>query len=232
VDVLQDGCNGRVTSERNAPSEQLVGNNSQGIDVTAEVDLDPLGLLRAHVLGSADHLTGRGDAASRTILFRDTKVHESHHTMGITHDVGGLEVSMDDAGVVNCLQTLGQLDGHVIRFVYRGNTSFLQYFLQVDSLDKFHGNIEKPSVFAVVMDGAYVSMTNFAREFYLEPEALRHLGILSVIGTEDFYGNPLVEGAITDLVNRTHPATAQGTFDLITGVQEYAGAQLGSNGGR
>src|SRR5207247_6349274 len=76
-----------------------------------------------HVLGSAHEVLRVGAPAARCgnvaagkdrQLFRDAEVHQAHDALGIDHQVGGLEVAMDDACLVDGLQALGGLEGQLV----------------------------------------------------------------------------------------------------------------------
>ena len=46
-------------------------------------------------------------------LLRDAEVHQAHDAARVAHEVGGLQVPVDDAGLVDGLQPLGDVDAGV-----------------------------------------------------------------------------------------------------------------------
>ena len=101
--------------------EQIVQNQPERIDVGALVDVDAFGLLRRHVFDGSDdgpvdsgidirrrhfevaddrvrprhRLTGRSAGRSS-----DAEIHDHRLVVGVEHDVGRLQIAVDDAGFV------------------------------------------------------------------------------------------------------------------------------------
>ena len=96
----------RRAAERQLAREQLIENHSQAVDVRAAVDAVrlALGLLRAHVRRRAEDLAVDGHRYVCGLPLGQAEVHQLRLTVFIEHDVGGLDVPMDNAHLVGVLQ--------------------------------------------------------------------------------------------------------------------------------
>ena len=98
LEMLEERGEGRVAHEGSLPREQLVDDDAQGVDVAARVERLATDLLRAHVLGSSHHHADGRDLGDRLALeaLGDAEVHEPYDAAAVAHDVGRLEVAVDD----------------------------------------------------------------------------------------------------------------------------------------
>ena len=69
---------------------------AQIIDVTAEIDFDPITLLRRHERRRADAHTRGGDADLRDIALGEPEVADLHQAIAANHQIVGFDVAMDD----------------------------------------------------------------------------------------------------------------------------------------
>ncbi len=100
---------GRVAGERQASREHLVEHHTPRPDVATRVDGLAAQVLRSHVdRGSAGELGSR----ARFVTLRhqrQTEVHDAHRALGVDDDVAALDVAVDDAPLVRCLEPSRQL---------------------------------------------------------------------------------------------------------------------------
>ncbi len=185
----------------------------------------PLRLLGRHVLRRAHDVAGGGHRLPAPAL-RDAEVHEARHPVLVAHDVRRLEVAVDDPRLVDGLQALRHLDGHVVALGGRQGALVAQDVLEVDPLDELHRDVEEPAVLAVVVDGADVLVADLAGETDLALEALRHLRVLREVGPQDLDRDHLVEAAVARLVHHPHPAAADRLQDLVAAVEQDARSQI------
>ena len=99
--VLIGNRDSGVTFEWRATCEQLVEQNTGGVEVGAGVDTLAAGLLGREVLGGADD-AGGGCLRGRVVAdgAGDTEVHHLHAVTLHDHDVGGLDVTVHDTRAV------------------------------------------------------------------------------------------------------------------------------------
>ena len=98
-----------------AASHHLVEHRAKAEDVGPAVDRAPLGLLGRHVRRRADRraLVGERDRprGRRVVIWleqlRDAEVEHFHVAGRRDHDIGRLQIAMDDAGAVSFRQRVG-----------------------------------------------------------------------------------------------------------------------------
>src|SRR5882757_4232950 len=100
-----DGSNGAAV-ERRHTGQHLVQNDAQGEQVGAGTMRLAHDLLRSQIGGSAHNPPRPGNLGGEA---RDTEVAELYLAFFGDHDVGGLDVAVDDAGVVRAAQSGGQV---------------------------------------------------------------------------------------------------------------------------
>ena len=103
-------------TERSVPGQQFVHHGAKRIQIAARSHLQPLYLLWRHVTGAAGnaidarHLRPRHDG--------DAEVDDAHLVVRGEHDVGRLDVAMDNATAVRIVQSTRALEGqfhHIVR---------------------------------------------------------------------------------------------------------------------
>ena len=104
LDVQHEHVHGVLGVERLAAGDQLVEDDAERIEVGFVGDVAfALALLRRHVGGGADGAVGGGQGGDVEVL-GDAEVGELERAVGQDHEVGRLEVAVDDAGLVGVLQ--------------------------------------------------------------------------------------------------------------------------------
>ena len=98
-----------LTTKQFAAGEHFVKHRPKAIQVAARVQRGRIDLLRAHVLRRADGFTEPGQRRHGVELFGDAEVHQRNRSILAQHDIGRLDVAMDDALRVHHTQALGDL---------------------------------------------------------------------------------------------------------------------------
>jgi hypothetical protein len=129
------------------------------------------------------------------------------------HDVLGLQVTVDDTGVVGHRERLRDLDDHAEgglqgRFI-------LQPFPERSPLDDLHDDTAQLTGFHDVMDGDDVGMVQSRGRLRFSLEAVHRNGMLEGGLRQELHGHASPETRILRLVDRTHPAFAEFGGDLV-----------------
>ena len=137
-DVLKQLAGGRVGVERRRPTEQLVQQNADRVEVRPDVDFVAASLFRRHVLGGAHHVIvvgvvrGGDGAGEAEVGQHRLPVHP------IDHDVAGLDVAMDQPLAMSCSQTLEHLIDDGESFFARQLRRAMQPLGKRFALNKLH----------------------------------------------------------------------------------------------
>ena len=101
-----------VDLERQPPRDHLVENDSQRPEIGAPICLLTDRLFRRHVGGSSENRGRLGEFGAIGKL-RQTEVHNFDRALRCDHQVGTLDVAVDDVLLMGRLKTLSGLDGDV-----------------------------------------------------------------------------------------------------------------------
>ena len=110
------------TGERQAPGQHFEEHDTERPDVRAFVGALPDDLFGCHVRDRADRRSGAGDGGL-TGQLGETEVDELHVAASRHHDIGGLDVAVNDAGIVRCRETARDLRDDGRRFVEAQRTA-------------------------------------------------------------------------------------------------------------
>src|SRR5215510_13217801 len=123
--------------ERLLPAEQFVHDEADRVDVRAWRDLPSGDLFRRHVAGRpgehlvlAQFLDQRGEA----------KISNADSPAAIHHDVGGFQVTVDDAQFVSGSQSHTKLLCYLQALIGMQSPDAFQQGCQVFAVDKLHGD--------------------------------------------------------------------------------------------
>ena len=108
VDVREGDIDLGGSAEGAPPHQGLVGDDAQPVEVAGRGGHVPHGLLGGEVLGGAHHHAG-GRQRALVDAGGDAEVGELGQALAVDEDVGGLDVPVDDAGVVDDLEGAGHL---------------------------------------------------------------------------------------------------------------------------
>jgi hypothetical protein len=225
VDVLEQGRERRIALERDATREDLERDDPERVQVAAMVDLGGLRLLGAHVVRRPDDVA-RSGRALHVLVLGDAEVHQPRDAVAVQHDVGRLQVAVDDAGVVDGLERVGDLDRDVEGLCCGQRSSFLHQPLQVHAVDELHRDEEQPLLLAEVVDRADVAMSHAPRQLDLGLEALRHPAVVGDVRAQHLDRDDLVERAVARLVDHAHAAAPERTEDLVARMEQRARPQV------
>jgi len=179
----------------------------------------------------------------------EAKVGDADAAATIEHDVGGLEVAMDDAVFVSGGEAGAELTGDVESFVGGDAADAAEEGGEVFAIDEFHGEEGMGSGgggglkgqsgggnFAQVEDAADIGVRNLAGEADFASEAGERVGIAGERGGKKFKSDGLAEFEIFGAVDFAHAALAEWRDNAVaigeSGAGDVAGfvAEVGAGG--
>ncbi len=120
------------------------------------VDLFTFSLLRRHIGHSSQSRPFSGQQSSPFDLGQ-TEVHDLGLAFLCDHDVGALDIPVNNAFLMGFLKTFSHLNGHIQSLIRSQRTLFYP-ILQALSFDVLHGD-ERPSfLFINLVDGTDIGM--------------------------------------------------------------------------
>ena len=156
--MLVGDCDRGVADERRFAGEHFVENAPQRVHVRACIDRISARLLRGKILGGADYCRCPRDAVvavgQRT---GDPEVHHLHCTGLGDHDVGRLDVAVDDPVLVAEVERLARVGDHLQGPTGRHRSVGVDDVAQGDPVDVLHHDVGQRSAgslgFPGVVDG-------------------------------------------------------------------------------
>ena len=150
-------------------------------------------------------------------MARETEVAEVDLIVPAEQDVRGLDVAVDDPGVVRGVERLGDLE-HDRRGLRRCKRPGGGHALvQVVAVDEAHGDVGPPVVLAVVMDRDDVRVLDRRRGARFVQEALADARIAEPARRDDLQGHGPVEAELGGLVDDAHPPATGDRFHAVPG---------------
>lgn len=204
-----------LPGERPRPRYHLVEHDSQRPDVAPAVDFFPRRLLRRHVRRGPERRVGLREPGVPA-QFRQAEIQYLGHAVVCHHDVGRLDVPVDDPLLVGFVQAFSDLDCEREN-VIDGERPLLDPVLESPALDKFHRDEGSAVVFIDLVDRADVGMVEGGRRPGFVYEAGLGVFIAREIGVEELEGDGPFELRVLGLVDHAHPALAELGEDLVVG---------------
>ena len=231
------------------PRKHVVEDQPHGVEIGSLVGNLAAELLGGHVLEGADDGTGHGVAMNLSPCrgFRNVELRLSlldHfagrardpeiHDVGVAvrlgdHDVCGLEIAMDDTGVVCDDESGNHIAGDLQRLRGRNLALTLDDRGEILALDEGHGDVLDALHLAQVVNPHDVLVGHFAGQQQLALEPLIQLGGHLRIGgrlrADDLDGHDDLELGVPSLVDGAHAAEPQQLDDVISVAEVLSGLQ-------
>lgn len=238
LDGLAHGFERGRAGEGHGAGQEFVEDHAQAVNVGGggEAFGAALGLLGRHVGGRAEHLAGQREAGVVADAAGEAEVDDLRLARGVEHDVGGLEVAVEDAvlmGVMHRAGGPGQERGGgagVPAQTRQGLREALAFHMA-------HGKIRPAFVFADFIDRHDVGMLQAGGGFGFRLEAA-HLGLGGELaGADELQGDDAVEADLPGLIDGAHAAGANFPEQLVIaeaakGRRRRAGRGGGFAGGQ
>jgi hypothetical protein len=203
VDLRQGRRHRSALVERAATGEQLVRDDAEGVEVGGAGGGLAEGLLGREVVRRAEHLAGLG--VSRPVDGAgDAEVGELHRAVGHDEDVRGLDVAVDDAGLV------GRPEGERGLRHDRPYLARVEGALALDEVgqrltgDELHDEVGEVVLLAVVEDSGDVDVREVGGVQRLVAEAEREDLLVVQAGPKDLHRDLALEDAVAGLPDVAH----------------------------
>ncbi len=205
----------RVGVERHGAGQQLEQDDTDGIEIGPAVDRPAgLELLGGHVVRRAHHVPRAGQRGGLPVQGAgDPEVHDLRRTGRGDHDVGGLDVAVDQAPVVAGRQRVEDLGGEPQRLGQRQAAAAGRYEVaQGAPFDVLHHQERHPAVgqflLAHVVHGHHMGVHESGGRPCLAPEPLAAVGVGSQERAHRLDRHGAVQDRIARPVHGRHTARA------------------------
>jgi hypothetical protein len=207
--------------ERRLPGQQLVQRTSQRVDVGAAIDgVTVQALLGSHVVEGAQALTMRRDLSARSRpvkVPRQTQVEQPHLAGGSEHQVGRLDVAVNQPLLMEVLQPESRLPDHFTGFRHRQGAPLPDEPGQVVALDELQDEIGDARDLAGVIGRDQVGVRQANGQGLLLGEPRGDLGFACHARVAHLDGHDALPAEVARLVDDGHAAAAQLPEDFVTG---------------
>src|SRR5438876_3251902 len=210
---LEQRRGGIFAIEGHHAGEQFVEHDAAGKDIGAAIHHLGVDLLGRHVSDGADNLAGAGHGIVANA--GDAEIHDLAIAVAQHHEIGGLDVAMDDAAAVRVSQAIAGLHD-VSQLFYDGDLPVAgDDLIERLAVEELHHQIGIALMIAQVIDDDDVGVLQHAGGFGLTVEALEQVGILGKAAGHHLDGDDALDEVIHRLVHDAHAALAQNFNDVV-----------------
>ena len=229
--VLDQDLPVALADERHAPDEHLVEADPERVDVGAVIDVGAtLALLGRHVRRRAEHEPGaravRAEGALVAGQLGDAEIEELDEVLVAAarrqDDVVGLEIAVDDAGLVRRGERIRDLERDRQRPLGRQRRLGPDHLRQGDPRQVLHDEVDEPIAaaragldHAVVDDVDDVRVADRVDRLGLGEEPGDDVLVRRELGVKDLEGDLLADARVLRKIDGSHPALAQLLGDQI-----------------
>src|SRR5581483_11818765 len=146
---------------------------------------------------------------------RDAEVGDLHRAVVTHQDVAGLDVAVDDAGIVGRLQRERDLADHVERPVDRQPALARQDARQRLAVDELHDEVGESVRLAVVVDVGDAGVRQRRGGPGLGAEPLHETRLAGDLRAQDLHGNGSIEDVVVAPPDFAHAAAADTTVQRV-----------------
>ena len=209
------------------PGDQLVENYAQREDVRPPVHGLTFDLFRRHVGWRAQDLTGERHAGFSGEHLGDAKISHLYHSAFQDHDVGRLDVAMDNVVAMGVVERARHLLEDRDDGLDREDAFFVQQLPKRYPVQELHGEVEDAVVFAEVMNGDDVRVGERAGRLRLALKARFVILVFAVgeaFGPHRLDGDLAIDQGIEAFVHYSHRPAPDLPGDLVPACFEHEGS--------
>ncbi len=190
-------------------------------------------LFGRHVVRGADDRAGLGHAAALFHGAGDAEIHHDDAAGFFDHDVLRLQVAVDHAFGVRCVERGAGLVDDVGAFFEGEASLLLDQRGEILAFDELHGDELHTIGFAKIENPDDVFLGDFPSEDQLLLEALKNLLVDGEFRADDFQSDEAVEFEVPRFVDGAHAAFAQHLDNFVAFAEAHAFWQAagGNTGG-
>jgi hypothetical protein len=216
-----DDAQFRTATEWPARRQHLVKDRSEREDIRARINRTALGLLGRHVRRRA-HDEARSRAQRRHSRLSGTGLNELGKSevenlgtpVARDHDVGRLDIAMNDAACMRRVQSRCDLRT-VLERLRNWQRALGKHFVERCALDELHCDEGGAGVLVDVVDGDDVRVIESGGGTRLLDEPTASIGVGRCLGRQHFDRHRSPEPAVDRAVHHAHAAAANLSFDAI-----------------
>ena len=225
--AVQDGVHDReliVDVVGRCRREQLVDDQADREDVASARHGLPGNLLRRHVPGRPDQRADLGGAGVPEL--GDAEIEDFQRAFAVHHDVGRLDIAVDDAGFVRVLEAEAKVPGQLHAAGKRHRRAGADQLQQRLAVHVLHDDERLSRVIAVFVEGDDEGMPERrdGPRFFHEPAA--QIGRVEP-GAHQFDRHEPLERGIAGEIHDAHTAFAQAVGHLVAADVQRSGGRLG-----
>ena len=202
--VLSVIIHDRLGAERSGPGEQFIVHDADCIHIALEGSFAVEGL-GGHVRRRAEN--GGIPCLQGLALIRETEIRYQQFALAIEHDIGGLEITVDDLCVVDRRQRPEHLAGDQRRQWGLQRAPFGEDILKCAAVHVFHDDVDYFTQFVCMINGNHVGVFDHrgsAGAVDKLPTQLRVTGQSQM--TKQFDGYVALEKLVAPSPDHAHPA--------------------------
>ncbi len=212
-----------VAAERPMAGEHFVQHRAEREDVRAIADRPPLQLFRRHIGDRADDDTKRRRGRGRHRVcgrirkrqhFREAEVEHLGLAAVGDHDVGGLDVAMDDSRGMGDRERVGDLLGELDRALQR-QAGFGNDLVERTAAHELHDEEVDPVGVIHFVDRDDVRVVERRCGPRLPEKAVAAIAAASRVSGNHLDGHDTAQACIGRPIDDTHAALADQVFDLV-----------------
>ena len=234
--ALQPGERGvgvGLAEERDAPGEALVQHQAERVQVGPTVELAAADLLRRQVLGRAHHhVVAREVLAGGVEPLGDAEVGQQHAAVRRDEDVAGLDVAVDEAGVVGGVEGGGDARADVDRQLGAQPRLHVEQLAQALAVDQLHHDGLAAAVLEHVVHGDDVGVGQAGDGDRLAAEPFGDDGVGGQARLQPLQGDATVERDVGGQPHLGHPALGQPSLQPVAAGQHDRVPALRARAGR
>src|SRR5208283_5500897 len=197
---------------RKVPGEQLIKYKPQRIDIAANAGLALSNLFRSHV---SRRTCGFAPARCIVAAQGQPEVRDAHPPSSIQHDVGRLQITMQQSAIVRGRQTGADLVRGLQSLIRWQTTYAAQQRRQVLAVDVLHGEKVLPVHLTDVVNATDIRVRNLAGITDLGVKRCQSRRVVLERGGKKLEGYNIAELEILSAVDFAHAATAKQSDDPI-----------------